>query len=200
LGHNYSGGKCTVCGHVGYLANVVINRTIPHTSGNILYWDAVDGSDIYQIYRLRSGETSWTLQKNTRSLGYKDETAVAGLKYYYKIVARNGDVKSDIKTTVSVGMVRPGAVVTKLSNVTIYKTVGHSSGNILYWNQVDGAIIYQVYRLENGKWVLLKNTGSFGYKDETAPVGVKCYYKIVARNGDIKSDIATTASASATRP
>jgi hypothetical protein len=78
--------------------------------------------------------------------------------------------------------------------------VGHTSGNILYWNAVSGAQLYQVYRLDNGSWKLLKNTGSLAYKDETAPVGIKCYYKIVARSGDVKSDIATTASASAIRP
>ena len=78
-------------------------------------------------------------------------------------------------------------------------TIGHATGNILYWNAVNNAKIYQVYRLENGSWVLLKNTGSLGYKDETAPVGVKCYYKIVARNGNASSNIATTSSASCTR-
>ena len=55
-------------------------------------------------------------------------------------------------------------------------------------------------RLEGGSWVLLKNTGSLAYKDETAAVGVKQYYKIVARNGDIKSDISATSSAWVIRP
>lgn len=180
------------------LANVRINKTVGHSTGNILYWDAVEGAKLYQIYRLDSG--SWTLLKNTGSLAYKDETAPVGVKAYYKMVARNGDNKSDISATASVGVVRPAGAVTKLDNVTITQVKPHSTGNILYWNAVNNAKIYQVYRLEKGSWVLLKNTGSLGYKDETAPVGVKCYYKIVARNGDVKSDIATTASASATRP
>jgi fibronectin type 3 domain-containing protein len=180
------------------LANVVINKAVGHTTGNILYWDAVDGAKLYQVYRLDSG--AWTLLKNTGSLAYKDETAPAGVKSYYKIVARNGEIKSDIAATASTGVVRPAAAVTKLDNVTITQIKPHSTGNILYWNAVENAKVYQVYRLENGSWVLLKNTGSLGYKDETAPVGVKCYYKIVARNGDVKSDIKTTASASATRP
>ena len=182
-------GNITWVSYMPPMDNVVINQVIAHKTGNILYWNAVDGADIYQIYRLNG--SNWELLKNTRSLGYKDETAKVGVKHYYKIVARNGDAKSDIKTTVSASAIRPD---TKLGNVTIYKTIGHSTGNILYWNAVDGAKLYQVYRLNGTTWELLKNTGSLGYKDETAPKGVACYYKIVARDGDIKSDIKTTTS------
>jgi hypothetical protein len=183
------GGSITWVPYTPGLDNVVINQVIAHKTGNILYWNAVDGADIYQIYRLNGSQ--WELLKNTRSLGYKDETAKVGVKHYYKIVARNGDAKSDIKTTVSASAIRPD---TKLGNVTIYKTIGHSTGNILYWNAVDGAKLYQVYRLNGTTWELLKNTGSLAYKDTTAPKGVACYYKIVARNGDVKSDIKTTTS------
>ena len=179
------------------LDNVVVYDTLAHTTGNILYWNAVEYGDVYQIFRLNG--TSWELLKNTRSLAFKDETAPVGVKSYYKIVARNGDSKSDIKTTASVAVTRPAAI-TKLDNVTITSVVAHNTGNILYWDAVANAKLYQVFRLEDGSWTLLTNTGSTAYKDETAPVGVKCYYKIVARNGDIKSDITTTASASATRP
>ena len=180
------------------LDNVTITSINAHTSGNILYWNAVTNAKIYQVYRLDNG--SWTLLTNTGSTAYKDETAPVSVKTYYKIVARNGDIKSDIATTASASATRPAVAITKLDNVTITNIVAHKTGNIIYWNAVNNAKIYQVYRLENGSWVLLKNTGSTAYKDETAPVGVKCYYKIVARNGDIKSDIATTTSASAIRP
>lgn len=179
----------------GVLDDVVINKVIAHKTGNILYWDAVEFADIYQVYRLNGSK--WELLKNTRSLGYKDAAAKVGVRYYYKIVARNGAAKSDIRTTVSASAVRPG---TTLACVKVYKTIGHASGNILYWNAVSGAKIYQVYRLNGNKWELLKNTGSLAYKDTSAPAGVRCYYKIVARNGDAKSNIATTSSVSAIRP
>lgn len=176
------------------LENVTITKTTPHRTGNILNWEAVDYANLYQVYRLDGKQ--WVLLKNTGSLGYKDETAPEGVKCYYKIVARYGEYKSDIGTTVSASCTRPGAV---LPNVTITGVNGHRTGNIIYWNAVDGATLYQVYRLDNGAWTLLKNTGSLSYKDETAPVGVKCYYKIVARNGNASSNIATTNSASCTR-
>ena len=180
------------------LDNVKISSINAHTSGNIIYWNAVANAKLYQVFRLENG--SWKLLTNTGSTAYKDETAPVSVKTYYKIVARNGDIKSDIATTTSASATRPAVAITKLDNVTITSINAHKTGNIIYWNAVNNAKIYQVYRLENGSWVLLKNTGSTAYKDETAPVGVKCYYKIVARNGDIKSDIATTTSASAIRP
>ena len=290
VGQNF-GGTLTWKSKISQLANVEIYKTNPHSTGNILYWNAVENGDIYQIYRLNG--SSWELLKNTRSLAYKDETAKVGVKHYYKIVARNGDLKSDIKTTPSTAVTRPipsvlndvpltrairhatgnilywtsveyadvyqiyrktdgessfkciagtrslaykdidapagkaatyyvlaingssrsnantatkasipAGSVTKLNNVTITKIVPHSSGNILYWDMVVNAQLYQVYRLAPGgtSWELLTNTGSLGYKDTTAQSGVKYYYKIVARNGDVKSDIKTTNSVSGTRP
>lgn len=196
---------CDVCGAdttapiaaTRLLENVTVTKTVPHATGNILYWDSVPYGDVYQIYRLNG--SSWELLKNTRSLGYKDETAPGGKTSYYKIVARNGEASSTIATTASTPVTRPSAV-THLDTVIIYKTVGHTTGNILYWNAVDNAKIYQVYRLNGSSWELLKNTGSLAYKDETAPEGVKCYYKIVARHDEVKSDITATASASVTRP
>ena len=190
---------CLICVIPASYANttvldpVTITGTLGHATGNILYWDRVPNATLYQVYRLEGSR--WVLVENTDDLGYKDTTAPADVKSYYKIVARNGAAKSDIKATASTGVIR----VTRLNNVTVTKTIGHGSGNILYWDAVENALIYQVYRLNGTSWEFLKNTGSLGYKDETAPESVKCYYKIIARNGAVKSDIKTTVSTGVTR-
>ena len=196
---NY-GGTITWKSFLSRLSNVTVYKTNPHATGNILYWNAVDGGDVYQVYRLNPGATSWTLITNTRSLAYKDTSAAGGVKYYYKIVVRNGDVKSNIATTTSVAVTRPATDT--LPDVQMIGVTPHSTGNIVKWNAVSGAKLYQVYRLKSGStsWELLTNTGSLAYKDQMAPVGVRCYYKCVARNGDAKSNIATTASVSGVRP
>ena len=180
-------------------ADVKMIEAKGHVTGIIVSWEASENADVYQIYRRAADASSWTLLKNTRSLAYKDESAEVGVKYYYKVVARNGDLKSSLNIA-AVSATRPAPAPTKLDNVTITSTLGHTTGNIIYWDAVEGANVYQVYRLESGAWKLLKNTGSLAYKDETAPVGVKCYYKIVARFGELKSDIATSTSAFAVRP
>lgn len=178
------------------LDNVTITSINAHTTGNIIYWNAVPNATLYQVYRLKG--SSWELLKNTGSTAYKDEIAPVGVRSYYKIVARNGDLSSNISTTVSASAIRP-APLTSLSNVTITSINGHKSGNIIYWNAVANAKLYQVYRLNGSSWELLKNTSGTAYKDEAAPCGVRSYYKIVARNGDIASNISTTTSTSAVR-
>ena len=180
------------------LNNVKITSINAHSTGNIIYWNSVVYATVYQVYRLNG--SSWVLLTNTGSLAYKDTTAPVGVKCYYKIVARRGDLKSDIGTTVSASATRPGTGVNKLSNVTIDYIYPHSSGNIIYWSAVSNAKYYQIYRLNGSSWTLITNTSSTAYKDTTAPVGKTSYYKIVARNGNVMSDIGTTKSASATRP
>jgi fibronectin type 3 domain-containing protein len=73
---------------------VQMTKAIGHATGNIIYWEAVENAKIYQVYRRAADETTWTLIKNTGSLGYKDTGAESGVKYYYKVVARNGDIRS----------------------------------------------------------------------------------------------------------
>ena len=125
--------------------------------------------------------------------------APVGVRCYYKCVARNGDAKSNIATTASVSGVRP--TPTSLNNVEMISAQGHSTGIIVKWNPVGGAQLYQVYRLKSGTttWELITNTGSTGYKDTTAVSGVRYYYKVVARSGNIKSGM-NIDSVSAVRP
>ena len=179
------------------LDNVTITSAQGDETGNTIYWNTVDNATIYLVYRLNG--TNWELLGNTNDVAYKDEKAPEEVKCYYKVVARNGDVKSDITTTQSASATRP-AMITELDNVVITSAQGHESGNILYWSAVPNANIYQVYRLNGDKWVFLDNTRALGYKDTTAEAGVKHYYKVIARRGTVISDIKTTQSASATRP
>lgn len=183
---------------VDSLKGVTMTEAIGHATGNIIRWEAVLNAQVYQVYRRASTETSWTLLKNTGSLGYKDESAAVGIKYYYKVVARRGSVKSTMDIA-AVSATRPGQ--TALEDVKMESAQGHVTGNIIRWNAVKGARLYQVYRLTSGEssWTLLKNTGVLAYKDTEAKAGIRYYYKVVARNGDMKSSM-NIASVSAVRP
>jgi fibronectin type 3 domain-containing protein len=178
------------------LDSVNMTKILGHKTGNIVYWEAVDGADLYQVFRRAESESGWTLIKNTRSLAYKDESAALGVKYYYKVRARNGDLMSSMDIT-ALSAVRPYP----LASVKMTKAVGHATGNIIYWEAVENAKLYQVYRraADESGWTLIKNTGSLAYKDTEAQSGVKYYYKVVARNGDDHSSMEIPA-VSATRP
>lgn len=178
------------------LDSVKMTKILAHKTGNIVYWEAVTDGDVYQIYRRANNETSWTLIKNTRSLAYKDESAKVGVKYYYKVRARNGDLMSSLDIT-ALSAVRPYP----LNSVKMISAKGHATGIIVSWEAVQDAQLYQIYRRASNEssWTLIKNTGSLAYKDETAVSGVKYYYKVVARNGSDMSSMDINA-VSATRP
>lgn len=182
------------------LENVKLDKAVAHDTGNIIYWFAVDNAKFYQIYRKTAGG-SWQFLVNTGSTAYKDTTAERGVAYTYTVRARNGDVISPGFDTVGLTVTRPGGAVSTLDDVVMDKAIGHSTGNIVYWNAVSGVDFYQVYRLSPGSttWELLANTRGTAYKDTTAEAGVKYYYKVRARNGSVMSSLTITA-VSATRP
>lgn len=180
------------------LSNVTMDKAIGHNTGNLVYWNAVEGAVLYQVYRRQVDETSWTLLKNTGSTGYKDTLAPVGVRCYYKVVARNGDVKSGLDIAAVSAVRQPPK---SLDDVKMTGATGHISGNIIYWDPVGGANLYQVYRLHSGSttWELLINTGATAHKDTTAETGVRYYYKVVARYGSLKSSMSID-SVSAVRP
>ena len=167
-GHNFSdyvsnndatteadGTKTAKCEHCGaedtipdvgsrLLSDVKMIGTNPHVTGNIVSWEAVPNAKLYQVYRLKVGESSWVLLKNTGSLAYKDTDAEVGTKYYYKVRARN-DKQITSMNIESVAAIRP------IANVVMAGSNPHKTGNIISWNAVEGAKLYQVYRLRGGE-------------------------------------------------
>ena len=124
--------------------------------------------------------------------------AAVGVRYYYKVVARNGSVKRGLDIA-AVSAVR--LAPTSLNNVTMTGAQGTSAGNVVSWGAVGGANLYQVYRLRAGEsgWQLIGNTTALSYQDTTAETGVRYYYKVIARYGNVKSNLNMDA-VSAVRP
>ena len=174
------------------LADVTITGTQGHHTGNIIRWEAVEGAQLYQVFRLEGKQ--WVLLKNTGSLAYKDTDAQVGVRHYYKVRARRGSEMSSLNIP-SASAVRP------LADVVMSGTTAHVTGNIVRWQVVTGAKLYQVYRraASESNWTLLTNTGSLAYKDTSAQVGVRYYYKVRARLGELMSSLNIQA-VSAVRP
>ena len=177
------------------LADVKMESAAAYPDGIIVRWGAVEGAILYQVYRRASGETTWTLLRNTGGLAYKDTEAVPGVRYYYRAVARNCSLAS------SINIPAVSACITPPADVKMLSATGHSTGNIIRWEASEGATLYQVFRREANEtaWTLIKNTSGTAYKDETAEVGVKYYYKVRARNGGLMSSLDIPA-VSAVRP
>ena len=177
------------------LDGVVMSEPQPHVTGNIIRWEKVEYAAFYQVLRLDPGSSTWTLLKNTSGTAYKDETAETGIKYYYKVRARKGDLMSTMAIQ-SVSAIRP------IGNVTMGETTSHYTGNIVRWSAVDNAKSYQVYRLASGgsSWSLLAKTTGTAYKDTSAAYGTKYYYKVVAVCNSAVGSLNNVSSVSAVRP
>lgn len=161
-----------------------------YEDGIIVRWNSVSGATMYQLFRRAADENEWTRICNTGKTAYKDTTAEEGVRYYYKTLARNGGMTS----TLNIDAV--GAALIVPTNVKMGETIVYENSIIIRWEPVEGAELYHVYRRAESEdqWTLIRNTGGTAYKDESAEIGVKYYYKVTARNGGMVSSMGIPAA------
>ncbi|MBR2742138.1 MAG: leucine-rich repeat protein [Clostridia bacterium] len=153
----------------------------------VLNWDAVEGADVYRIYREASG-TAWSvLVKSTDGLTYTDnKDVVMGVKYYYTMrAAKTGEkfIKNPAQTTVN------ATIPIDLPGVPITSIAWSESGVVLTWDAVDDAQDYRVYRKPNtgtSTWDIVetKITGTTYTDTSSLTSGTKYYYKVRAGSGN----------------
>lgn len=141
-------------------------------------WNEVDGAESYNVYRKVSGG-SWELLSTETGTIYTDSSAQSGIRYSYRVRAKNGDDLSSNKHSVSI--LRLAQPTLKLLN--IYEGVS------VKWEPVDGAKTYRVYRMTpEGTWKLLKSgLTALSYTDTTAEYGQTYSYSVRAYNGGFMS-------------
>ena len=141
-----------------------------------LTWANVDNAVSYKVYRSTSKNGAYSFMKNVTGTSYINNSAKAGVYYYYKVkaVAANGlSSKESNVVSRTCDLARP---VVKAANVA-------SSGKIkLTWNKIDGAVSYNVYRStsKNGAYSFMKNVTGTSYTNTTAKAGKLYYYKVEA--------------------
>ncbi len=144
-------------------------------SGKIkLTWARIYGAETYQIWRSAVADGTYILAGTAPGTGFVDLKAQPGIKYFYKVVAVGQEGSSIPSNIVS--------RVAKLTRPTVRVKLNADSRPLVSWNQVSGAMKYQVYRStsQNGKYALLKTVPGTGWVDTTARPGVTYYYKVVA--------------------
>lgn len=170
---------------IGTLGDVVMNSASAYPDGILIRWTGVSNAVYYEVYRHAADETGWTHLRNTGSLAFKDTTAEAGVKYYYKVRARSGSVVS------SLDIAAVSAVIAMPENVVMQSAAAYKDGILVRWEAAEGASLYQLYRRaeEETTWSRICTTGSIAYKDKTAEPNVKYYYKTVGCNGGMVSSL-----------
>ena len=163
---------------VHYVATPIVSLS-NKKNGVQINWTKNDKATSYRVYKKVTGATTWTRIKTVKNnvLAYLDTTAVSGEKAHYCVVAVEGQNKSAYETNKNnVFLSEP--VVTQAKNTT--------TGIKVYWNKVNGAEKYRVYRKVNGSsWARVKDVAAskLTYTDTKIEAGAKYDYTIRALSG-----------------
>ena len=112
----------------------------------------------------------------TSGTSYTNTNAVAGVTYYYKVVAVAAKTAANSAAS---------AVVSRTCDLAQPKVTGKVNllGNPkLNWDKVERAVSYKVYRAEsaNGSYKLMKTVTGTSYTNTSNVAGTTYYYYVVA--------------------
>ncbi len=149
-------------------------------TGNYLNWDTVEYADSYRVYRKQTDE-AWKKLADVKKSEYIDESAQRGENYIYTVRAVDNGAYSKYN--------KNGVELVYLAAPEFSKSPKVLSNNRIkiYWNKVDGAQKYRIYRKIAGEnYVRLATVDSdeLEYIDKTAKTdGVTYYYAVKAISG-----------------
>ncbi|WP_179599757.1 OmpL47-type beta-barrel domain-containing protein [Neobacillus driksii] len=149
-----------------------------------LSWKAVEDAVKYNIYRKVAGTSEFTLVGSSSTTSFTDNTVDVGMEYeYVATTIDNATVETDPSLPLKVVMVDPSQPVPAAPD---HLKVGEVNKNDLTisWDQVEGAITYNVYRSnkEKGTYEFIGKTKTASYKDETVLTTIPYFYKVSAVN------------------
>ncbi|MDQ0972094.1 fibronectin type 3 domain-containing protein [Neobacillus niacini] len=149
-----------------------------------LSWKAVEDAVKYNVYRKVAGTSEFTLVGSSSTTSFTDNTVDVGMEYeYVATTIDNATVETDPSLPLKVVMVDPSQPVPAAPD---HLKVGEVNKNDLTisWDQVEGAITYNVYRSnkEKGTYEFIGKTKTASYKDETVLTTIPYFYKVSAVN------------------
>ncbi len=142
-----------------------------------LSWNKYKNATGYQVYRATKKNGKYSRIKTTSQKSYKRTNLTTNKTCYYKVRAYYG-TGSKRKYSKYSAIVSGKPVMTK----PVIGAVPAGSGVFVSWKAVDGAGGYKVYRStsRDGKYSLIRTTGSTSYTDTSVTAGRTYYYKVRA--------------------
>ena len=178
--------KSAGVGQTCKLAQPVVEESNVASSGKIkLKWEKISGAEKYKIYRRVGKSGDYEYYKSTTSTSYTDKDTKAGKVYYYKVLAVHENTSANSAKSDGVGQ------TCKLPRPEV--SIKLSSGNPkLTWEEVDGAVKYEIYRAtsKDGTYKSIKTTTSLKYTDKSVTAGKTYYYKVVAIHSNTSANSA----------
>lgn len=156
--------------------------TINSATSQTIRWKKASGIDGYLLYQSTSKNGKYKKLKklSAKATSYKVTNLTPGVRYYYKIRTRNkvnGKVGYGSYSTIR------NAWAPKAPEITAVLANGGNSLQV-YWNPIDGAISYDIYRAEaqdgNYQKIAVAAGTDVTYTDQGLQAGVSYFYKIEA--------------------
>ncbi len=170
-----------------------------------LTWDAMEGAELYKVYRATSKNGRYSLVRTANGTSYTNTNTEAGKTYYYKlkVILEGGDTLTSDIVSITCALPRP---VVKASNDAATGSV------VLRWEEVTGAEGYTIYR-SNTKidhLMTIETVDETEYVFEFAPCNTPiCFYvraihekeaansalsSVVMRNADLPRPVVTASN------
>lgn len=142
---------------------------------HMLYWDAVEGADGYEV-NIKATNGTWVPMQETAEAEYGPFNLLKASEYQYAVrsfVLVDTEKKySDYSETLTV----------KTSPVakTVLKAKSTKEGIELSWEEIEGVSGYRLWIRQGGKWVKIADVGSLrrNYVYEKAKAGTSYYFAI----------------------
>ena len=162
------------------LATPTLKVTVNANGTFTLSWNAIAGTTKYGIYlQDEKGNYNW-IKTITNGTSWTTDVAQYGKTYSYKMwaVGSSNSITSDFSNAVTAVNSK------KMSAPTLKATVNANGTFTLNWNDVYGAVQYEIYVLNNntGKYQLNGTVAKTNATTALAPYGVKYSYKVRAIN------------------
>ena len=157
-----------------------VKQTGSDTGRVRISWEKKTGADAYDVYKYNASTKQYEKIATTKANEYIDNDKSA-TKVYYRVVSviktSDGYARSKSSPTLS--------AITGLDKVKITETKSNESAVKLTWDKVNFATHYQIFRVVDGKAVLLKTVtaDNLTYTDKSLDSGkTYTYYVRAGRN------------------
>lgn len=152
-------------------------------------WSASTGADSYELHRGIVGQSLVNVF-HARGLSYDDSQVHAGVKYTYRVRAKNSRYFSELSQA-DIGYVLSPPT-------TLHATHGTVEGKVLLtWSAADSATAYEVWRSDVNLPIrasLLGKTTDTEYTDSEVTAGAVYYYWVKSKNSTATSGFSPSAS------
>jgi fibronectin type 3 domain-containing protein len=147
------------------------------SASTTLAWAAVTGATSYEVYFGTASNPP--LITTTAALNYTFATPGSGIRYYWRVVAKNANASA---TSTVWSFTTAITVTAPLLTSPANGAGGLGASTMLSWGAVNGATSYDIYFGTSTNPALAASTSGLSYTFATPGVNIRYYWRVVARN------------------